>query len=116
MRAMRNYRHIYIELYRVNVYFILCSSEHYERKIRHEFEAKSPSDTKNSAGKFEVYEKDGQEICVIWITDWEFLAHEIFHCVHWIMHSKGLWLTNSSEEAYAYLTEFLDRKLRKESK
>jgi hypothetical protein len=108
---MRKFRHVYIEIYMVNVYFIMCDFKTYERKILLEF-GNAPENSNNAVGKFEVYRKGNTPIGVIWMTKWEALAHEIFHCVHWIMQCRGLRLDDSSEEAYAYLTQYLDSKLR----
>lgn len=54
--------------------------------------------------------------CIIYIKDFEdtsycygTITHEVFHLVHNIMKSRGLKLTDSSEEAYAYLIGFVNR-------
>lgn len=39
------------------------------------------------------------------------LSHEIFHAVSYVMKDKGIDLTDSSEEAYAYTIGFVTRKL-----
>ena len=58
----------------------------------------------------EVFNEDGNWYPVIWISDpsqpW-LLAHELEHYVHWFLDMKGLKFTNDSEEAYAYLIEFI---------
>lgn len=36
------------------------------------------------------------------------ITHEVFHFVKRILKTKGLKLTNSSEEAYAYLTGYIN--------
>ena len=39
------------------------------------------------------------------------LAHELLHVVCYILHHRGLTLTESSEEAYTYLHGFLTNKV-----
>lgn len=39
--------------------------------------------------------------------DWSILAHELFHATDMILDRKGMRLTDSSDEAYAYLMEYL---------
>ena len=50
---------------------------------------------------------------VIWVEDWKYLAHEIFHCAYFILRDKGMCLSDDSNEAYAYLIEYLDTQFRK---
>lgn len=40
------------------------------------------------------------------------IVHECFHICAQIMNNKGSYLTDSSEEAYAYLLEYLYTKIR----
>jgi len=39
------------------------------------------------------------------------LNHEIFHCVCFILERVGIIYSNSSDEAYAYLIEFLTKQI-----
>lgn len=43
------------------------------------------------------------------------IAHECFHLTKMIMESKGCTLTDSSEEAWAYLNEYLYNQIREET-
>ena len=43
--------------------------------------------------------------------DMAFLSHEIFHVANAIMENVGSELTDSSEEAYAYLIGYLTKKI-----
>lgn len=47
--------------------------------------------------------KDAQDLGAV--------AHEMMHVTHKILRTHGLKLCNKTEEAYAYLTEFLVREL-----
>ncbi len=109
---MRKWRHIWIDLYEINVYFIVCNASYFERKFYTEFDRELAQACENTDGCFVATDKDGQEICIIWITEWSVLAHELFHCVFWILDNRGLQLTEQSEEAYAYLTGYLDKQIR----
>lgn len=107
---MRKFRHAYIDLYRANFYFIKCSAKYYRDLAKEEFECNVVKP--DGGGRFDVFEKEGCEIGVIWINEWKHLSHEIFHAAHWLLQSRGLWLTDASEEAYSYLIEYLDNKFR----
>lgn len=39
------------------------------------------------------------------------IAHEVFHVVAWIMRSRGVEYSASSEEAFAYLTGYITREI-----
>lgn len=39
------------------------------------------------------------------------LVHEVFHAASFLLKSKGIELDESSEEAYAYLIEFIYYKI-----
>lgn len=45
------------------------------------------------------------------VEDMQFLSHEIFHAVCAIMIGIGVPLSDDSEEAYAYLTGYITRKV-----
>jgi hypothetical protein len=45
--------------------------------------------------------------CEVWVKDMSHLLHECFHVVVWIMGNKGCKLTDDSDEAYAYLLEYI---------
>ena len=102
--------HIYVETFGANIYYICCSRERYKELIKKEFDGKCPEKGEGIRGTAEGYDKDGQIIDVIWINDkcsndLSVVVHEAFHVVHNILQHKGLWLTDSSEEVYAYLLQ-----------
>jgi len=39
------------------------------------------------------------------------LAHEIFHATHLTMQTKGLLLSDDSDEAYAYFIQWMTKKV-----
>ena len=108
--AKAKFKHLYSETYRQNIYYVACSPKEYIKLIQHEFNCVPDVSAKKQGAKFEVYIKKDVEICVIWITDkkrLDFLAHECMHATHYILANRGLWLTDSSEEAYAYLMQWI---------
>lgn len=45
------------------------------------------------------------------VFDLSVLAHEIFHITDYTMEKAGIRLTESSDEAYSYLIQFLTKKI-----
>ena len=109
------FKYIYIELFGANVYWIRCSRKDYAGAIKREFKVKAPTKDLDVIGTAEVYkhEKEGHDIDVIWFKekDVTVIAHEIFHAVHNILQRRGLWLTDSSEEVYAHMIQYLTREI-----
>ena len=107
------FKYIWIEIYGINVYWVQCERSAYNRLVKNIFDTDAPEKRKMTAGTFEVFEKDGQNIGVLWFSksknlfNLEHISHEAFHAAHWILSEQGLWLTDSSEEAYAYLIELI---------
>lgn len=60
----------------------------------------------------------GFEIYMIWTINKSpsILAHEVLHTVHSMLGDRGLSLSDSSEEAYAYLTQRIVREVIKDDK
>jgi hypothetical protein len=110
---MKHFHHIYIDLYGFDIYFIRCRRAMYERKIETEFDLEAPV-KQNKAATSEIYQKDGRLIGVIWLCETAthaHLAHEVFHAVHFFLQNRGLSLTDASEEAYAYLIQWMFEKI-----
>ncbi|MCK5604351.1 hypothetical protein KAR91_20850 [Candidatus Pacearchaeota archaeon] len=104
------FKHIYIKTFGANIYYVCCNRERYEELIKKEFDKKCPERSNTSIGTTEGYERDGTIIDVIWHSDecskdLSVAVHEAFHAAHNILQHKGMWLTDSSEEAYAYLLQ-----------
>ena len=117
---MAKFRHIYIEMFGANVYFICCTRANYEKAIKREFNATAPSEKGGVYGTVEGYDRDGTIIDVIWVDSKyvtnPIVAHECLHVTYHILGRQGLWLTDSSEEAYAYLIQHLIAKIGKWTK
>ena len=104
------FQHIWIALFGINIYWVRCSHSKYEELVEEEFAAKAPDMEESVAARFEVYTKHDIPIGVIWLSreaELPSVAHECVHAAHWICKKKGIWLTDSSEEIYAYLVEYL---------
>jgi len=115
------FKHIFIEVYGVNVYHVCCTREEYDLKIKDEFEMQAPEKSSEIRGTFEIYNKDDVPIYVLWqhkdcSSDLSILVHEVFHTAYGILQNKGLWLTDSSEEAYAYLIQYIFKEILKSKK
>lgn len=110
---MQKLRHLYIELYGINIYYICCNRAVYKKRIRLEFKQDAPEESSDAAGSFQVYARSNQPIGVIWLAPTakiEHLIHECLHCVHFFLDHKGLVLSDNSEEAYAYLIQYIFNK------
>jgi len=111
---MRKLRHIYIEMYGVNIYYIRCRREEYDRHIALQFNGIAPVKPK-SDGTFEIYEKKGQDVGVIWLSakaDMSHLVHECFHAAYHFLTNRGLCLNDGSDEAYAYFLQYIFGKIK----
>lgn len=116
MTRRATFKHIWVELYSRNIYWTICPREAYEKLIKNEFGEQAPKKSKSVTATYERYEKKEQNIGVIWLNlEWtmDILAHECFHATHDILNEKGFWLTDSSEESYAYLIQFIMMKILK---
>ena len=110
---MKKLRHLWIELYGINIYYIRCPRSDYDKRIKHRFGCDAPKKSKAAMGRFEVYEKGDTEIGVIWLSekaDIGHLVHECLHAMHHFMQDNGSFLSDKSEEAYAYLVQHIFNK------
>jgi len=107
---VRKWRHTYCETYRQNFYFIKCEPQQYVRLVKRTFDV--DIDAPTGGGRFQVFYLDSIPIATIWIKEWHHLPHEVFHAVYWALSYRGLWLSDGSEEAYAYMIEYLDGRFR----
>jgi hypothetical protein len=105
-----NILHIYDWTYRQNYYYIRAKTHKEYREIC-EKELKCHIDIKQTetGGGFNVFEhgKDKTEVCYIWAADKRSLVHECFHAVSYTLRSRGIKLTDDSDEAFAYSLGFL---------
>jgi len=107
---MRNFREIWVPIHRRNIYVSRVHRKTFIDRVFDEFGKDIENKKPNVHGTFFVFEKQGMEIGVIWLKPGcsrAEIVHECFHAVCWIRGSSGDWLTNSSEESYAYLLQWL---------
>jgi len=121
MRKQYKFKHIWVEMFGANIYYICCPRDYYIKAIKKEFDDVAPEKNDSVLGTCEIYTKTEKknriikcavEINVIWQNiraskDISSMAHEVFHAVHNICQYKGLWLTDSSEETYAYMIQWI---------
>lgn len=115
---MRKFRHVYVEVWSENVYFIKCTAAMFKKALRDEFHCEPHIPIcPITVGQHGIYTDpaDGIPVYVVWVSEWASLTHELMHCVVLILKNKGLWLDDCSEEAYAYLLTYLDNNFRKGS-
>lgn len=108
------FEHIWIELYGSNIYYVKCTRGRYEELVKEHFDKIPPEKDFSVTGTAEGYEKKNRIVDVVWINSGclkrhrvGVLSHECFHVVHNIMQRAGVWLTDSSEEAYTYLLQYI---------
>ncbi|HPR90421.1 MAG TPA: hypothetical protein PLD93_03190 [Synergistaceae bacterium] len=111
---MKTFNHIYIDIYEINIYWCRCSRQSFVERCVEVFGKELPdiSDRWTDGSFYSWKQSDGRCIGVIWLKNRTLSTrvHECFHAVKWIMDQQGLWLTDSSEEAYAYLLTYLFEK------
>ncbi|KKN66087.1 hypothetical protein LCGC14_0475650 [marine sediment metagenome] len=109
MKTKKKFNHIWEDLYKVNVWWFVGSRKQYGDLVRKEFKLVASDIDDTVRGRVEYFTVDGQPLPIIWLPkkDITCLAHEVFHVVHWIMKYKGIYLSDDSNEAYAYLLEYL---------
>ena len=115
------FKHVWVEMFGAKIYYICCPRDYYIDAIEREFGEEAPEKNDSVLATCEVYTKVETKyrvmkgtnyIDVIWHNnrcskDITSIVHEVFHAVHNVCQRKGLWLTNSSEETYAYMIQWV---------
>lgn len=105
-----NILHIYDFTYRQNYYFIAAKThKEYKEICLRELRNDVGNKHKEMGGGFNVFAcgKEKTEVCYIWAKSKRDLVHECFHAVSYTLRTRGLNLTDDSEEAFAYSLGFL---------
>lgn len=110
-KSAPRFNHIFVEIYNSNIYWVRCTRERYTTLIYKVFDADTP-EIGNFKATAEGYHKDGVIIDVIWLNskipiDSSIIAHESLHIAYNILKRIGLCMSDSSEEAYAYLMQHI---------
>ena len=91
-------------------FFWDCSVDEYFDYIQYEDAPISKETREDSANSLWLTSSRWGEIPSIWlknINDEDVVLHEIVHATHTILKSRGLTLSDATEEVYAYYQEFL---------
>jgi len=107
--------HIYDHIYKQNYYYFNCKTfKDYQRLLKIKFKIDKPNKD-DTDGNFNVYRQSGVDVYFLWTKGRrpEIVAHEVFHAVSYGLRMKGLPLTDDTEEAYAYLMQFLIKEILK---
>jgi hypothetical protein len=101
-------------LYSVDVLFTIGTTESQviretERRLKRPLTTEERDAFRFSGNGKSIHLLNGA--CVLWLRakSLSVLAHEIFHVATFILDRAGIKLTDSSDEAYAYLIEHLTR-------
>ena len=106
--------HIYDFIYECNYYWIEAKDHaEYCKVMKRQFNLNIEVDPKD--GHFRVIEKHGIPIGVIWAkrNQPDSIAHECFHAASYFLRSRGVELSDESDEAFAYLMSYLIRAITK---
>ena len=107
--------HIYDFIYMENYYYFNVSNEQeYNQILKIRFKIDRPSNKADETdGGFNVYEHNGTEVCFIWSKgkDVSIIAHECMHAVGYVLRRKGIPFNADTDEAYAYLLQFLVKEI-----
>lgn len=70
------------------------------------------------AGEFHgLTNENHPSLALVWSSDKDInLTHELFHACAWTLRTRGLTLSQESEEAYAYYLTYLFRQVRENIK
>ena len=103
-------QHIYDPVFKQNYYFIDCKNHDEFLKICSE-EIKVDLENEKTLVDGECYELiiNGIPVQVFWANKRriEIVVHECFHAIYTCLSTRGIVLSNSSEEIFAYLLQFL---------
>ncbi len=104
-----NVLHIYDFTYRQNYYYIPAKTHKEYREIcLKELNCKIEPKDKETGGGFNVFvHRSNTEVCYIWASNKRNIVHECFHAISYTLRSRGIKLTDDSDEAFAYAIGFL---------
>ena len=103
-------QHIYDPIFKQNYYFIDCKNHDEFLKICSD-EIKVDLENEKTLVDGECYELiiNGIPVQVFWANKRriEIVVHGCFHAIYTCLSTRGIVLSNSSEEIFAYLLQFL---------
>lgn len=112
---MKTFKYIWVPSYQANVWWFRGTHKQYAALIWKEFKREASEISPTVNGGVGEYLSKGQTVHVIWLKNSKFhiLAHECFHAAYHILRDRGVYLTDGSEESFAYLMDFLIQEIRK---
>ncbi len=112
---MTKIKYIWVPSYQANIWWFRGTRKQYATLIRREFKREAPEPARTVSGTVEEYLTRRQTVYMIWLKNHvvHVLAHECFHATYHVLRDRGVYLTDGSEEAFAYLMDFLIREIRK---
>ena len=120
MRRKRKpyFRHLNCGVYPYDILFTIgTTKEEVEKyiieKCDYQLDEEEKVEIRFSGGGRFVRLKSGAMVLWVRTNTVDIIAHEVFHATCSIMDSIGASLTDSSEESYAYLTEYIWKQILK---
>jgi hypothetical protein len=99
--------HIWDPVFKQNFYIVICSVDRIKNLLINlwELDKKSVEKSDFFHGKMMVFEQDGQNIILFWMTEPKisYLNHELSHATFTLMRDRNI----KDEEAHTYYIEFL---------
>lgn len=95
--------------------FVVCGSPEYYSDYMLRIHKRKEEVIKGAVGHHLRFEnKKCEDVHIIWMPrfkgkthELQAAAHETFHCAYDILHRRGMTVTKSSEEAFAYYFDYL---------
>jgi hypothetical protein len=114
----KNILHIWDPLYQQNYYFFYVkTSKEYADICKRRLNWDVESGKEEISGGFNVYRgKRNLRICCIWGFTRRSIIHEGFHAISYVLRDRGVDLTDSSDDAFAYALTFLTEEIFKNLK
>lgn len=110
--------HIFDKVYRVNIYI---SYGHTKEQFIKDVKRIAHKDIElhaQATGHLHCFDVDDVTIYWIWTKKKEIpvLAHEILHCVGYVLGDRNVNWTDNNQEAYCYYMQFLFKEILKSDK
>ena len=120
-RCYGNIIHIYDPIYRENIWVLISpDKKDYFKVYKQHFGKDAPDiDYDHIQARYSVGEKEQDkekfQIHLIWLKKFTIhhLVHELLHCVGYILRQKETYLSEHTDEVYAYYMEFLVKEILK---
>ena len=114
-RSYGSILHIWEPVFQSNYYYIIAKDyQEYCAVIKHHFEIESKEERENEPlGHTTCYEGKKGTMVFIWTKERtpDVLAHECLHAVAHELNARGVVMTLSNDEIFAYFLQFLMREI-----